>query len=119
MPSAARSAAAATSEPEAIASSTADARTGVEPMFVSADPRRAVLPDRGDPDGRPVLRTAVELLVGPAGPVELGHADLGQDVLLPERRLEEALEEVGGGHRPFSARATDDELGVEREQDGR
>ena len=58
--------------------------------------------ERGHADGRPVLGAPRELEIRPARPgAELRHADLGQQLSCPDGRLEDALEELGCGHRPL------------------
>ena len=98
------------------------ARSGVAPMFTSAiagsaDAAVRALRDRRDPDRRPVLRAAAELRDSSSRiPVELRHADLGHHLLRPDRRLEDAVEEVRRGDRPRAVRPGDVDLAVEREQ---
>ena len=83
-------------------------------------PAVVAVDDRRDAHRRPVLRAAVVLQVRPPGRVtELRHPDLGQQLALADRRLEDAGEEVGRCDRSLASRADDHELGVEREHHGR
>ena len=96
VPSAARAAASAIEAPTASADSTAVARSGVEPMLTSAT---ACALD-GHADDRQVDRPLVELLERPRGRAgRLGHLDLREQLARLERGLEDALEELRGGHR--------------------
>jgi hypothetical protein len=78
----------------------------------------AVRPDRRDADDRPVLRPALELHEAPTGG-RLRDPDLREDLVGRERRFEQGGEEVAGRDRPGPTRSLRDELGVERQQDGR
>ena len=103
--SAACSAASAAEAPPAIASTTAWAKTGVEPMFTSADARRAVVAHGGHADDRPVLGPPVELLERPPGAGHLRHPDLGEQLVGRERGLEEALKKSRDGDLALAVRA--------------
>jgi hypothetical protein len=50
-------------------------------------------------------------------PADLGHADLGEQLVGLEGGLEEAPEELGDGDSPLATVTLDDERGVEREQE--
>src|SRR6266511_3691349 len=73
----------------------------------------------GHPDHGPVLGPTVELQVAPASPRGLRDPDLRQHLVRCQVGLEEAPEEVGGrdGSR-LPLRASDDQLGVEGQEDG-
>ena len=127
MPSAAWAAAARTASSvagcPASASSTPRARSGVEPMLVRPDPGlgdgAAVDPDRGrDRHDRPLVGDPHELLVVRAPAGVLGDPDLGEDLVLADRGLEEVDEEVVGRHRPGAAAAGDHELRAQRQRRG-
>ena len=76
--------------------------------------------DRGDADRRPVLRAAPELEVAPAVVAgQLRHPHLGHDLLRPDRRLEDAAEEVRRRNGADAVRPGDVDLAVEREHDRR
>ena len=84
------------------ASSTAVARSGTEPMWVSPtrtssiEPSPAFLTSARHGHHRPVLLAAVELLVAVAVARELREADRGEDLALADRGRQVVLEEVGG-----------------------
>ena len=67
-------------------------------------------------DDRPVLGSAVELLVREAARTGLGYPDLGQQLVGFERSLEEPLEEVGGGDVTGTARAAGHERRIQGQQ---
>ena len=83
--------------------------------------RRAVraLDDSGDRHRRPVLGAAVHLHVRPSARAELRHADLDEQLVVRERRLEHAREQVGCGDRPHAALASGDHLAVQRQDERR
>ena len=115
VPSAASAAASAIEAPDASAFSTAVARSGVEPMLTSA----TAVSLHGHADDGPVDRPLGELLERPGGRAGgLGHLDLREQFARLERGLEDALEELRGGHRPRPVLAADHERGVQREQRG-
>ena len=87
------------------------------------DPRlgdgAALDPDRRrDGDDRPLVHDPDELLVVGAPPGVLGHPDLGQDLVLADRGLEEVHEEVRGRDGAAAAAAGDHELGAQRQRAG-
>ena len=76
------------------------------------------LHERDHADHRPVLGPAGELLVAPAVPVHGRQVHRGQDLVRPDGRGEEVLEQVGGRDAALAARALDRDLAVHREGEG-
>ena len=69
---------------------------------------------------RPVLGTSAHLRVRPARRgTELRHANFDEDLVRRHRGLKHAGEELRRLNRPLSRSPPDDELAVERENDGR
>jgi len=69
----------------------------------------------GDRDRRPVLLAPNVLEVAAA--LDLRNADLGEQLLRGECRLERTREEIGGGNRSLAVGAVGDEVRIECEQD--
>ena len=117
VPSAACAAASAGEAPAASASSTPACPQRGRPHARETDLHAIADTGGGDGNRRPVLRAPHVLEIRPRR--DGRHPDLGEDLLPLERGLERADEELHGRDRPFPTRSTRDEIGVEREQDGR